>query len=383
MMCHRPLGRRLRVRAVMLASIAGVVFGMVTPVSAQCTSQNCGPVSSGGTVSTFERWIKTTGQACEMTGGGYLPKGSSIRIDLHALVDGTCTLRMCGGWPLVCQLIGTQTRTVSKAETDETNPNGLFSPRPVFNNPSYPPRPEIDTRPSGTTAPDNVIRGPFTVEGTWLYEFFAPTSWTACDFMPHTMTAPAVKIHVLACTPEWKTQMDGDLVRNLGGSSAITVVVPPTYPPNLRQGIENAVAGWEAAFSGSGKPDYNVVQSSTPCTPGPFCINVAIDDLRIPEGQCAISELGTESAGIIVTSTMYFPSSSSSWLLPWAQHWAAHELAHHLGLGEKGDGCGTSDSLMRPASCTATGLLQEPTISDFVPVNETVYGSGPKTVCEG
>jgi hypothetical protein len=150
----------------------------------------------------------------------------------------------------------------------------------------------------------------------------------------------------------------------------------------MRNGISDAITGWNDGLGpyGDAVPEY--IPSDTPCA-GPMCINMRKDSNQVPPNACAGgSPTYDPSTGFVTGSNIYFPNSSDAWTRGFAARTAGHEIGHHLGLDDNHNFCpfGPSGSVMKsPMACNAptSQYPTSPTTSDTKPVGDGAYSDDP------
>jgi hypothetical protein len=77
--------------------------------------------------------------------------------------------------------------------------------------------------------------------------------------------------------------------------------------------------------------------------------------------------------------------SLASWNAPSAQRTFAHEIGHLLGLADYSATCdstGNTAVMQKNFDCSPViAPMAYPTVNDYLPVNNTVYGGGTRATC--
>lgn len=155
-------------------------------------------------------------------------------------------------------------------------------------------------------------------------------------------------------------------------------------PQRMRDGIINAVNGWNTALNVYGPdigPRLGWIISDVQCS-GPYCINTEVGQVNL-SNECALANVSSDpNTGVITSSTITFPTQSATWNQSFNDRLAGHELGHHLGLANNNTSYGAINSLMKPVGCNqSSGYPVQPTTSDSWPVMQSIYQNGTKTVC--
>ena len=323
-------------------------------------------------------FVSRNGNQCEA--GAYVRRAVPYTVHFLTQVSGSCDIYFSDYLPPACIFGSTQNRGVGWSGVYEAGVSGTTS---VYPNPNNFPQ-TLDTRQSGTSAPDNPTYS-FSVEGanrtlTVESSIYA----TNCDFQPESVTTQ-IAFTVVNCVPQWLKTEQGALRRH-APTNPIIVRVPPSMNTMMKQGISAAVAAWNAALNNYGAtvgPRYEYSESSTPCVAGPNCINTQQGTVPGYPNDCALATIGADpGTGLITNSTVLFPTQSSGYNINFATRLAAHELAHHLGLANNTSTCQTINSLMKPVTCGASsGFPTAPTVSDHLAVARSYQGE-TTAVCQ-
>jgi hypothetical protein len=155
--------------------------------------------------------------------------------------------------------------------------------------------------------------------------------------------------------------------------------------------LDDVIADYNSAGVG-----VTLERTGTQCS-GPFCILVG--EAAIPGednvGPCAQTAVPTNSgsggaatnATTVTLQTGYGTTESWRTADPTQQRrTAAHELGHALGMDHpvNGEDCDSvNDSVMLDAitNCQDSTSGYSPTMSDTLPMTNTVYGTGSRSIC--
>jgi len=180
-------------------------------------------------------------------------------------------------------------------------------------------------------------------------------------------------VNVLQCDPTWQTDPNGSGNYSNLPNSPIQIYTDISSS-QLTDAIDVAKNSWNNVSTG---PTFTPTPND--CGTGATCVKV-IEDKTLPPNICGQGSFGTDSSGqingnVVIKLNTNWPSYGSH-----LARLLAHELGHMLGLGNQ-DICSAEESVMKdgiPCNASVTNIVTQ---NDSVPVNNTVYGTGPRTSC--
>ena len=332
-------------------------------------AQTCTNIPVPGNQSV-QGFITHTGTSCTVTNGTYVVVGQDYKVDKHATADGSCIVR---GYPN-CSVLGTELRGVIGATRviDTGTPNGphAWTLYPT-NNLDL----DFDTRVESVKNPPGIALWRPLQVGTTTMKFRVNTNPTSCQMQPQQYYENPIQFHVLMCSPHFEP-----------GEQATPERLPPgptkiSFDSGVPQAVRDALT--------QARIDWNAVQSAVtfeltalPCAGNdPHCIQVYQADTGT---ACSTtSPVLSDSSGYITeASSMAFPPDAAGHNADILRRLANHELGHLLGLGDY-PLCAANNGLMGLiGSCNqASGFQKVPTPTDYIPVNQTSYGSNGTSSC--
>jgi hypothetical protein len=182
-----------------------------------------------------------------------------------------------------------------------------------------------------------------------------------------------ITVNVLKCEPKWALDSNNNIMR-IDTSDTIDVYLPPGMAAAGTE-LAAALADWENRVG----VEFLIV--SAPCS-GNSCINIA----ATPLDSCGYAPGGVTNAnGIRVgASTLQLDVDWSAYSAEGLRRTFVHELGHLFGLADSASAptCAIADAAMQDQfNCGASGVMDDVTINDYLPVTNTAYGGGTRLTC--
>jgi hypothetical protein len=190
----------------------------------------------------------------------------------------------------------------------------------------------------------------------------------------------SVTMNVLACAPKFFLSPSNHIVHFQPTQIQIYTALSGT---KIRDAIDAVATAYSNSLS-----NVSFVRTEVDCGTGPTCLR--IDDASLPNACAATAgnTTGNASNGEITgnaTITLRSDWSTSSITPNALKYRLAHEMGHYLGLDDHYDGvnpCDPTYSVMHaPIACDYSPNDPFPKISNYLPINNTVYAGGPRTSC--
>jgi len=337
-----------------------------------CSATNQTPVAATNT---------TASSATNNTDGGYIRVSANTdNYRLHAIptIQGACEMRY---WAPQCDnLYLTDGYGIGYTEQ---RINGS-----VVNNltTSYSAHQTYDS-----TVPTDTQLGPgwhATTAGHYTYDTTTMAIPGNCSF-PSSFTSGVITFTALGCGPNFNYDGYGN-IRHVP-SSTVYVYVPSSMS-GAYTAVDDAINDWN---SGTNYNAAYLQRTTSPCS-GSTCVEVAQSSLTA--GTCATAYVPTDATSngvangtsVITLTTGSGPSDPDRWTNANStvlRRTLAHELGHTLGMGHPNQqtGCSTvDDSAMMTdilPDCHSSTTGYQPTTSDTLPTEQTVYAGGSTAKC--
>jgi hypothetical protein len=356
-----------------------VAVGLLVLTSTFASGQVCPHVPTPGTQSALI-YMNKADNSCLVDDGGYIKKGQQYKAHIAVFATGGCQTRVlsCVGLSCTCVNSAYQVRNLGISKLYDSSGATYFAAvSPISSTTQY-----LDTRvPEGTTNTGSSWPY-FNIVGTHILTSLTNANSTACNLTPTQFPQDApFTVNVLPCKPKFDTLESGAIPHFPPGPVNI-------YTPLSGDGIEGAIAAaasaWEAVLGPSG---VTFTPTAADCGNAPNCLRITeqvVASCAETLGGTANSETGelTSGAGVVLrqgTNGWRTYGNALNYML-------AHEMGHFLGLDDHSDTgdapCPTSDSIMSdPVACNDQTLGANVGISNFLPVNNTVYGGAARTSC--
>lgn len=187
----------------------------------------------------------------------------------------------------------------------------------------------------------------------------------------------SLTMHALKCEPKWETGEDPyDPADALLHFPQDEIQIYTTLSGNgLPEAIEAAADNWSGVL---GDSDVSFVTTTTDCETAANCLKIT--SASVP-GYCAQVGASWDSAGEITgNAQITLHSDWTTYGQAALERIITHEIGHLLGLDNQ-PGCAAADSIMRDGLACNSSTLTSPTANNYIPVNRTTYGGGPRTSC--
>jgi len=326
--------------------------------------------------------VPSTTPTCTVPDGGYLALNTMARFDVAASVTGTCHYY---NW---CTFYNNQMRYLDVVAWSQVSPSQVIPS--FYASLGYP---NIDT----TQWPAGVGGGgsqslSWGTPGTYELQFVTRAMPTSCN-IPTDSTTVARTINVLKCGPKWSVDSNGNIqhLRPVSQPDTISVYLDPTTfggtGTTIANALDSAISNWNSQVGASG---ISLARVTSACTTGPKCVTVQAADLGT--SQCGYTPAPiTDSTGDLTGDNLYIQINSNTnadwhtWNSASLQRTFAHELGHLLGLGDYATLCDSSgdSAVMQPNFyCSSVASpLTTPSLNDYLPINNTVYGGRTRIAC--
>jgi hypothetical protein len=308
----------------------------------------------------------------DLPDGGYIPKNSSIVIDTTGSVTGACDMYVFGNY------YSTTRRDLDRIKHMFTPPTTLPFSYTFWGrwNPTYQ---TFDSRSPGNGSPS--LGRDVYEEGKYNLTFQTVAFATSCQ-IPTDSAVTARSLNVVACEPRFliDAQSHINYLAPLAPPNKIQVYLPSTMS-GATTALQDVINSLNAVLPNSVQFD-NV--TSTPCGSGPSCVRIT----TASQLACGFTTAGAvdPNSGAIAGSIDI--SLRTDWnTLPYSadglRRTFVHELLHLLGLDNaNASACGVNDAAMQDTfDCTASTVMHIPKESDFLPVNDAVYGGKTRVTC--
>lgn len=190
------------------------------------------------------------------------------------------------------------------------------------------------------------------------------------------------------CQPKWDIDQYDHITHMVPPvpPSTISVFLDPGSFASAASALEAAIIDWNSVLGASG---IKFARVDTACATGPGCITVQGADLGL--SACGFSPpAGTDPVTGGYTRTNLVLQLNTNANSKWTDFTSAglertfvHELGHRLGLKDADATCDNSgNSAMMQANFDCAGSPStSPTINDYLPINNTVYGAHSRNTC--
>ena len=364
---------------------AALLVGMVAVANAQCPP----PVPNyyvAGSYSTnpptVTVTVPSTTPTCTLPDGGYLALNTIAQFDVAASVTGTCHYYV---W---CSFYNDQIRYLNVVAWSQVSPsqtNASFQASLAYQN--------LDTTQYPATVGGSGHQTlSWNTQGTYQLQFVTRAMSTNCS-IPTDSTTVTRTINVLKCGPRWAIDSNNNIQHLVPVISpdTISVYLDPTAfggtGSTIANALDSAISNWNNLVGSSG---ISLARVTSACSTGPKCITVQAADLG--PSQCGyIPPAITDSTGGLTGDNLYIQINNNAsadwhtWNATSLQRTFAHELGHLLGLGDYATSCDSSgdSAVMQPNFyCSSVASpLTTPSLSDYLPINNTVYGGRTRTTC--
>jgi hypothetical protein len=371
--------RHGRARTACTVLIAFIVLGLAR----EARSQPC-PAVTGDFSQQAVLTMKTLDNSCTIPDGGYVKVNTQVRLHVQSQVTGWCKIyfRNPQGF---CQQLTIYNRLA--ANSSLRMDGGSTGQYPVLGN--------LNVQNYNTCA---VVGGQCTSVNT-LSQGATWLAHSSYGLGPHVYTSvnragggtigngaqfcnmsgfqfpeeDPITVNVLKCEPKWALDSNNNIMR-IDTSDTIDVYLPPGMAAAGTE-LAAALADWENRVG----VEFLIV--SAPCS-GNSCINIA----ATPLDSCGYAPGGVTNAnGIRVgASTLQLDVDWSAYSAEGLRRTFVHELGHLFGLADSASAptCAIADAAMQDQfNCGASGVMDDVTINDYLPVTNTAYGGGTRLTC--